>query len=150
MKVEPRPWREIGEVRIGTDGKLVMPDPGVQPGVYRFRLAGDDTASVYIGESDDLRRRFAHYRNPGPSQRTNVRMNERMRARLTGGGTVLVRCAVNDKRCWFRDCEALGEPRPIFAHGHDLPAAVRLCDRHLSELVREPGCVGELIERPVP
>jgi hypothetical protein len=90
MRIEPQPWREIGEVRLGPDGKLEMPDPSVSPGVYRFRLAGDDAPSVYIGESDDLRRRFGHYRNPGPSQRTNVRMNERMRARLAAGGTVRV------------------------------------------------------------
>lgn len=90
MRIEPRPWREIGEVRLGPDGKLVMPDPGALPGIYRFRLAGDGAPSVYIGESDDLRRRFGHYRNPGPSQRTNVRMNERMRARLAAGGIVQV------------------------------------------------------------
>lgn len=90
MRIEPRPWREIGEVRLGSDGKLMMPDPGAVPGIYRFRLAGGDAPSVYIGESDDVRRRFGHYRNPGPSQRTNVRMNERMRARLAEGGIVQV------------------------------------------------------------
>jgi hypothetical protein len=40
MKIEPGPWRELGEVRLGTDGKLLMPDPGRGPGIYRFRLIG--------------------------------------------------------------------------------------------------------------
>lgn len=90
MKIEPRPWHEVGEVRLGPDGKLLMPDPGRVPGIYRFRLTGVDAPSVYIGESDDMSRRFGHYRNPEPSQRTNVRMNEQMQARIAAGGSVEV------------------------------------------------------------
>lgn len=103
MRIEPPPWREIGEVHLGADGKLSMPDPGVSPGIYRFRLAVDDAPSVYIGESDDLRRRFGHYRNPGPSQRTNVRMNDRMRARLAAGGAVQV-AVVTEALLWVAEC----------------------------------------------
>ena len=32
MKIEPGPWREVGEVGFGPDGKLLMPDPGHGPG----------------------------------------------------------------------------------------------------------------------
>ena len=90
MRIEPCPWRKIGEVRLGPDGKLLMPDPGHVSGVYRFRLSVGESPSVYIGESDDVSRRFGHYRNPGPSQRTNVRMKARMRACLGEGGLVEV------------------------------------------------------------
>jgi hypothetical protein len=40
MKIGPGPGREIGEVRLGPDGKLLMPVPGPGPGIYRFRLTG--------------------------------------------------------------------------------------------------------------
>lgn len=33
-------------------------------------------------------RRAAHYRNPGPSQRTNIRLNERFRTHLATGGRI--------------------------------------------------------------
>ncbi len=36
--------------------------------------------TVYVGESDNLRRRISHYRNPGPTQRTNIRINDRIRS----------------------------------------------------------------------
>jgi hypothetical protein len=103
MRIEPHPWREIGQVRVGRDGKLVMPNPSVSPGIYRFRLAGADAPSVYIGESDDLRRRLGHYRNPGPSQRTNVRMNDLVRACLAAGGAVQV-AVVTEALLWVAEC----------------------------------------------
>lgn len=90
MKIGPRPWHEVGEVRLGPDGKLLMPDPGRVPGIYRFHLTGGDSRSVYIGESEDLSRRFGQYRNPEPSQRTNVRIHNRMLEHLKAGGIVAV------------------------------------------------------------
>ena len=90
MKIEPGPWREVGEVRLGTDGTLLMPDPGRGPGIYRFRLTGGGARGLYIGESEDMGRRFGQYRNPEASQRTNVRMNERMRVLIEAGGIVQV------------------------------------------------------------
>jgi len=90
MKIEPGPWREVGEVRLGPSSKLLMPDPGHGPGIYRFRLTRGDSPSVYIGESEDMGRRFGQYRKPEPSQRTNIRMNERMRAVIAAGGIVEV------------------------------------------------------------
>ena len=38
------------------------------------------------------------------------------------------------KRCWFRGCPGPGEPRPLFAVSHGLPATVRLCGRHMTVL----------------
>jgi hypothetical protein len=58
--------------------------------IYRFTLRMTDACTVYIGESDRLRRRFAHYRNPGPTQPTNRRLNTAMTALLEAGGSVSV------------------------------------------------------------
>ncbi|MGC2377126.1 MAG: hypothetical protein WA622_08210, partial [Mycobacterium sp.] len=44
--------------------------------------------SVYIGEAVRLRRRFTHYRNPGPTQFTNQRINAAMKSLIENGGKV--------------------------------------------------------------
>ena len=59
------------------------------PGLYRLRLrTSDGIESNYVGQSDSLRRRFFHYRNPGPTQSTNIRLNQLVRDLLSGGGEV--------------------------------------------------------------
>ena len=68
-------WHEAGNVTLGSGGKLQFPRLPIVPGLYEFRFTGSPTA-VYVGESDNLNRRMAHYRNPGSSQRTNLRIND--------------------------------------------------------------------------
>ena len=66
-----------------------MSIPGLSTLSYRStitRMSGEVT--VYVGETDRLKRRLQHYRTPGPSQRTNVRLNELMRMVLQAGGQV--------------------------------------------------------------
>ena len=63
-------WRTRGPVRLEA-GRLRFPDAPEAPGIYRFDLRD----RVYIGETDRLRRRFQHYRTPGPTQLTNLRLN---------------------------------------------------------------------------
>ena len=87
MKTTPGPWQTLGRVGLDNDGRLVLPSPPRAPGLYRFRLRGD-APSVYVGETDQLPRRFTHYRNPEQSQRTNVRLNDRMHEHIAAGGTV--------------------------------------------------------------
>ena len=61
------------------------------PGLYRLRLrTSDGIESNYVGQSDSLRRRFFHYRNPGPTQSTNIRLNQLVRDLLSGGGEIWV------------------------------------------------------------
>lgn len=81
-------WRDVGAFRVEA-GKLRFPDVPESPGVYRFDLG----QTVYIGETDRLRRRFQHYRSPGPTQSTNIRLNALMLRLLGEGGTVTV-CTV--------------------------------------------------------
>ncbi len=87
MEIVLDQWVLLGTVNLDRDGRLVFPALPSGPGLYRFRLL-DEGASVYVGETDDLPRRFGRYRNPGPSQRTNVRLNGRMRSHLAAGGSV--------------------------------------------------------------
>lgn len=89
MRVILGPWQPLGEVGLDPDGRLRLPRPAVGPGLYRF-LLHDASRTAYVGETDELTRRFGHYRNPGPSQRTNVRLNDRMRAVLASGGSIAV------------------------------------------------------------
>jgi hypothetical protein len=72
--------------------KLRMPLLGVRPGIYRFELRGDDGKALrsYVGESDNLERRMGNYRNPGPTQPTNVRLNQLLQEILEAGGSVTV------------------------------------------------------------
>lgn len=82
-------FKTVGEVSVGADRKLYFPPLPTTPGVYRFRLLGlSGAVAVYIGETDNLRRRSNQYRNPGPTQQTNIRMQARLRSHVDSGGTV--------------------------------------------------------------
>lgn len=65
-------WKPIGRVEMDVSGKLRFPVATSGPGLYRFTI---DDSQVYVGESENVQRRFQHYRTPGPSQQTNIRMN---------------------------------------------------------------------------
>lgn len=83
-------WKDAGPVAL-QEGKLAFPALPPLGGVYRFTLVPSDSgASAYVGESDNLARRMANYRNPGPSQPTNLRMRERLLATLLSGGSARV------------------------------------------------------------
>lgn len=69
-------WKELGAVtKRGVDG-IDFPSVGAIPGLYRFRFALPEGLKVYIGETVNLQRRFAHYRRPGPTQQTNIRIKQ--------------------------------------------------------------------------
>ena len=67
-------WRRIGSVRRDSDGRLVFPRTDQVQGVYRLRLRGTPTEWHYVGETDELRRRFQHFRAPGFGQPTKRRI----------------------------------------------------------------------------
>jgi hypothetical protein len=80
-------WAAVGEVSL--DGRPVFPALPASPGLYRFSFEAAGVApSIYIGESDDLRRRLYNYRMPGASQRTNVRMHEELIVAIANGSRV--------------------------------------------------------------
>jgi len=84
-------WQSAGEISL--DGRPVFPALPVAPGLYRFTFEAPGAAPrVYIGETDELRRRAQDYRTPGATQRTNVRMNKELVDAIHGGSRVW--CAV--------------------------------------------------------
>lgn len=83
-------WKPIGRVMLDDAGRLVFPAVPQAPGLYRFRVRAAGREGVYIGESDNLARRFAHYRNPGPSQQTNLRLNTTFKDALAAGAEISV------------------------------------------------------------
>jgi hypothetical protein len=55
--------------------------------MYRLAISEKDgTTAIYVGEADELRRRFAHYRNPGPTQPRNKRINALLTRLVAEGG----------------------------------------------------------------
>jgi hypothetical protein len=89
VKTTLAPWRPLGAANVTAAGRLVLPTPPRTPGIYRFLLYGP-SSSVYVGETEDLARRFYQYGNPGPSQRTNLRMRGRMADAIGAGGSVQI------------------------------------------------------------
>ncbi|MFC6870971.1 DUF7662 domain-containing protein [Haloechinothrix salitolerans] len=88
-------WHRAGPV-TNDQGKLVFPPLTRSPGIYRLtfsRLTGQPR--VYIGESDDLRRRTGNYRNPGPTQQTSQRIHQELISHLAAGGTVTMSVATS-------------------------------------------------------
>src|ERR1044071_9357187 len=82
-------WNPVGSVTLDSSGKVKFPSLPTRPGLYQFRIRGPKgDLGRYIGETDKLQRRFAHYRNPGPTQPTNLRLNALLREVLATGGTV--------------------------------------------------------------
>ncbi len=78
-------WRTIGFVTLDGRGKPAFPHLPSDPAVYRLVLDGPSGPSLYIGETDNLRRRCGNYRNPGPSQQTSMRIGELLRRDLQLG-----------------------------------------------------------------
>lgn len=76
---------QIGTV-LQQDGKLRFPIASEEPGIYQFTIRD----RIYVGETDRIQRRFQHYRTPGPSQHTNIRMNHSIMAALNEGFEVAV------------------------------------------------------------
>lgn len=89
-------WLAAGSVVVDASGKPTFPPVPACPGMYRFNLADSDGSplGIYIGESDNLSRRMGNYRNPGPSQPTNQRLNARFLDVLGKRGSVSVAIVV--------------------------------------------------------
>jgi hypothetical protein len=85
-------WSSAGMVELDAGGKPVFGPLEDKPGLYRLTLTGGAAGArpqVYIGETDNLRRRLSNnYRSPGPSQRTSLRVNALLRSHIAAGGEV--------------------------------------------------------------
>ena len=91
-------WSRLGDASLDPTGKITFPGPiPAGPGLYRFTLTDQSKRSrIYIGESDNLRRRLStNYRNPGPRQRTSLRINALLVEHLCMGNEVTVDISVS-------------------------------------------------------
>jgi hypothetical protein len=84
-------WRPAGRVGLDGAGMLLFPALERTPGLYRLMLPAVNVGRgrLYIGETDNLRRRLAgNYRRPGPTQTTSLRINSLLCEHLNLGGSV--------------------------------------------------------------
>ena len=101
-------WRPLGRIRLDQQGKLTFPATDKIPAIYRFALTLASVQQQYIGETENLARRLQHYRTPGPSQQTNIRINEVFQAALAAQAHIdIFIITAND--AWI---ESNGERRP--------------------------------------
>lgn len=89
-------WKALGRVGLDPQSKLTFPRAPSRPGLYRFEFDGAKGRQEYIRETDMLNRRFQHYRTPGPSQSTNIRLNALMRGAINSDGMIGVSVMIDD------------------------------------------------------
>jgi hypothetical protein len=59
-------WTPLGRLSL-IGGRIHFPKAPPVPGLYRFRVRSNGGEARYFGETENLARRFAFYRSPGPS-----------------------------------------------------------------------------------
>jgi hypothetical protein len=93
-------WVEIGAVVLETTDKIRFPTTPAKAGLYQFRISrANGTFGRYVGESANLKKRFGTYRNPGPTQLTNQRLNKHFCEFLKRGEMIDV--AVTTDGAWI-------------------------------------------------
>jgi hypothetical protein len=149
-------WARVGEVTGSTDlGRwpLAFPELRPTPGVYRLLLSGRSGSEVYIGESDDVRRRGRQYRRGDETQKTSRRVHEHLLARLADGWTVQMEIVTVARYSlgrgpWFDTDLRLPEHRLLienaalaqaFAAATEGAAAARVLNRITDRRGGEPG-----------
>jgi hypothetical protein len=86
-------WQPIGQVRMDDARHLVFPRAPRRPGLYRFRILGCAREARYIGEADNISRRFGFYQRPGARQEAYRRIHAEFVEALEGGGAIAVAIA---------------------------------------------------------
>jgi hypothetical protein len=102
-------WHDSGRVSLDRSGRPTFPSVPAAPGLYRmtFQPSGSSRrARMYIGEAANLQQRVSGYRNPGPSQATNLRLNARLREQLAKGAGVRLAIALEAHGRIGDECEA--------------------------------------------
>jgi hypothetical protein len=139
-------WERAGSVELD-GGELVMPSLPDVPGVYQWALHHEGRERRYVGEAERLRRRFHHYRKPGPSQSTNLKMRARAIRVLEVGGSIELLLATDVQ--FVRDGQSY--PADLSSkHARCLVENAALIDvlATVGELINDKG-YGLLIEDPI-
>ena len=122
---------DVGEAKKEGDGRLRLPGVGSASGLYRFTIEAGGIVQCYVGESNNLRRRFKEYGAEGDGKDTNKRIRNALLRALDAKGVVAVEVATREAwLCRKSSCEranlvskksrALFERLAIFEHGCDL------------------------------
>jgi hypothetical protein len=93
-------WRPLGRVLSDKEGQLIFPAASNQPAIYRIRIMIGAKESRYVGETENLKRRFGHYRNPGPTQQTSIRIHGVLKGALGKGAEIAISVVQED--AWLR------------------------------------------------
>ena len=104
-------WQHLGDLSLDGSGRIVFPKATLRPGLYRFDVESQSGCQSYVGETDQLDRRFQHYRTPEPTQATNIRLNRTISDSLREGGTVRL--------------SILEEPARLFLNGKSVAPDLR-------------------------
>lgn len=102
-------WTTLGELGLDVVRRLRFPAAATVAGLYQLLVeSADARPGVYLGETSNLRRRFAHYRSPGSTEATNLRMRAALTEALDRGARITV-LVVTDARVRLeaREWEAL-------------------------------------------
>jgi hypothetical protein len=110
-------WLTLGQVKLDEGMRLAFPSVAAEPGLYRMRISSDPGVLVYIGESDNLRRRFGNYRNPGPTQQTSLRINQLLREKLAADISMTVNGAEASPNLRDRAVRRMVENAALVASG---------------------------------
>lgn len=87
-------WQPLGRATLDDQQRLSFPTVPAGPGLYRFTVRRPSGEQRYIGESQDLHRRFHHnYRNPAPRQQTSWRINRAFVEALAAGAQISIAIA---------------------------------------------------------
>lgn len=87
-------WKPLGLVTLDAGEKLLFPTSPARAGIYRIRIRWPGREARYIGEADNLARRFGNYRRPGPTQQTSLRIGNTLQTALRDKAEVAVACIV--------------------------------------------------------
>jgi len=93
-------WQPVDSISQDADGKIRFPKLPASPGLYQIKIfRPDGNPAIYVGETDNLQRRFAHYRNPGPTQQTNLRLNALLKELLSRNAKIEIEIVTD--RAWI-------------------------------------------------
>ena len=101
-------WLPIGRVTLDAKGKLTFPKIAPSPGLYRVRtpkLGG--RMAVYVGESENLQRRFGNYRQASEGQATSHRINGWLKDLLANGKEISI-SAITDTAWMINEGDRVG------------------------------------------
>lgn len=93
-------WKPIGKVMLDNSLKLIFPHVTTSPSLYRIKIKHKNKIAYYIGETDNLKRRFGNYRHPGPSQQTSLRINKYLIDSLKDGAEIGISIV---QEVWIKD-----------------------------------------------